>query len=518
MKKYILMRILRSILSLVAVVFIIMLLIFQLMDRNNIFMGSDLSAALVKQSGVNNKTLFKYRTWQEYGYLNYVSYNDYIVELAASEGKSVSDYDALPNNQSNDASTPDVMEFINSFSSQGYTIVRMNDTTETLARDPLLLAYKNTNVFARLWNFFTNIFVIDHINTIQPSEKYIEDNGDIERYIRFEIDPNGRLAVVGSGTKNRYLLYFDSQFPFIHQNFITLNLGKRYANGEDFFSYFTKTQGDPKTVSQVLANGETVESAQNYYELTFNENSFESDVERLGSYYTTVTGTYTAGLSMIGYSFVIGVIATLLVYILGVPLGLLLALKKDKIADKIGNLYIIFIMAVPSLAYIYIFSTIGSNVFGLPNTWAFAADTLPIYILPIVSLALPSIANMMKWVRRYMIDQMNSDYVKFARSQGFSERQIFSKHILKNALIPIAHGIPASFLGALTGAIITERVYGVPGIGNVLTNAINSYDNGVIIGISFFYALISIVSVILGDVLMSKVDPRISFSAGGGRK
>ena len=134
------------------------------------------------------------------------------------------------------------------------------------------------------------------------------------------------------------------------------------------------------------------------------------------------------------------------------------------------------------------------------------------YILPIISLALPSVASLMKWLRRYMIDQMNSDYVKFARSGGLSEGEIFSKHILKNAIIPIVHGIPGSVLGALVGAIITERVYVVPGAGNLLTEAINKYDNGVIVGVTLFYALLSITAIILGDILMSLVDPRISFT------
>ena len=108
---------------------------------------------------------------------------------------------------------------------------------------------------------------------------------------------------------------------------------------------------------------------------------------------------------------------------------------------------------------------------------------------------------------------MFSDYVKFARSGGLSEGEIFRKHILKNAIIPIVHDIPASILFALTGAIITERVYVVPGVGNMLTRAINAYDNGVIVGMVLFYAVLTVTSVILGDVLMSVLDPRISFTA-----
>ena len=133
------------------------------------------------------------------------------------------------------------------------------------------------------------------------------------------------------------------------------------------------------------------------------------------------------------------------------------------------------------------------------------------FILPIISLALPQLGNLMKWLRRYMIDQMNSDYVKFARSGGLSESEIFTKHIFKNAAIPLVHSLPATVLGALVGAIITERVYVVPGAGNLLTTAINAYDNSVIVGLTLFYALLSVVSVILGDLLITLVDPRISF-------
>ena len=227
--------------------------------------------------------------------------------------------------------------------------------------------------------------------------------------------------------------------------------------------------------------------------------------------YTNIT-TRKDGLSKMGYSFVIGIIAVILAYLLAVPLGISMALKKDKLIDKLGTLYIVFITAVPSLAYIFIFKAIGNSI-GLPSTFKMDEATALMYVLPIVSLALPSVANLMKWLRRYMIDQMNSDYVKFARSGGLSEGEIFRKHILKNAIIPIVHGIPGSVLGAMTGAIITERVYVVPGVGNVLTEAINAYDNGVIVGVALFYAILTVTSVILGDVLMSLMDPRISFTS-----
>ena len=217
------------------------------------------------------------------------------------------------------------------------------------------------------------------------------------------------------------------------------------------------------------------------------------------------------GKSKIGYSFTIGIISVFLSYLIGIPIGIAMARKKDKLIDKLGTIYIVFIIAVPSLAYIFLFKAIGGKM-GLPTTFDMESASKLIYILPIISLALPTIGGLMKWLRRYMIDQMNSDYVKFARAGGLSENEIFIKHILKNAAIPIIHGIPSNVLFALTGAIITERVYVVPGAGNLLTEAINRYDNGVIVGVTLFYAVLSVVSIILGDILMSLVDPRISFT------
>jgi oligopeptide transport system permease protein len=114
---------------------------------------------------------------------------------------------------------------------------------------------------------------------------------------------------------------------------------------------------------------------------------------------------------------------------------------------------------------------------------------------------------------------MNADYVKFARAEGMSEKEIYRTHISRNAMIYLVHGIPASILGCFVGAIITERVYSVPGVGNLLTVAINTHDNGIIVAVAAFYTLLSIVSIILGDLLLARYDPRISLNSdkGGGR-
>ena len=265
----------------------------------------------------------------------------------------------------------------------------------------------------------------------------------------------------------------------------------------------------------MLGTDEYAETAIDFHSVTYNSGKI-SDVER-----TQFTDNYTvynfhrSGLSLLENSFVIGIFAMLIAYLLGLPLGILMARRKD----KLGNIYIIFIMSVPSLAYIFMFAAIGTSLFKLPYKFANAEVKILAYILPTISLALPSIGSLMKWMRRYMIDQMNADYVKFARAQGLSESEIFNIHISRNAMIYLVHGIPSSILGCLTGAIITERVYAVPGVGNLLTTALNTHDNGVIVACTVFYTSLSIISLILGDLLLAKYDPRISLSEskGGGR-
>lgn len=518
MAKYLLKRVLHGIFSLIVVVSLVMVMIYSLLNRDLIF-ATDPSYS--KQSG-NQKTTYMYSKWESYGYLDYVPYSDYLTELlrsqeideetrtaAAAIGRTASDDDAVVKKY--------VRQFQEEYEAKGYTVVRLdavlNGKKLASGGQQQLFAYRDVPLLTRLWQYFSGLISIDNIHKVE---------GDVgERGLSFTLhDPayggdKFSPAIIGNGTYHKYLLYCDNKFPFIHQNFATLNLGTSYTvnQGIDVFTTMSAPQGSYVKSTVVFPTGLVEESADNLHTATYLPGSKDSSLvyrERFTDDYTNVQ-TVKSGMSKVGYSFSIGVIAVLLSYLFGVPLGILMARKKDKLADKLGTLYIIFIIAVPSLAYIFLFKAIGGRL-GLPTTFDMESSSKLMFVLPVVSLALPSIGNLMKWLRRYMIDQMNADYVKFARAGGLSEGEIFSKHILKNAAIPIIHGIPGSILGALTGAIITERVYVVPGAGNLLTIAINKYDNGVIVGVTLFYGVLTVASIILGDLLMSMVDPRISFT------
>ena len=521
MTKYLLGRILRSLFSVIIVVGVIMVMIYTFLDKKAVF-ANDPNFTKVT---LNNREEYMMKQWENYGYLDFVPYADYLTEELKAGNITQEIYDEAVQLGKTAKSDSDLTKeytekFIQKYESQGYKVERLKGITRPNSKrymeggKPMLFAYKDIPVTTRLVNYFAKLFVVDNIHNAEEVEG--------ERGLIFTLkDPayggsKFSPAIMGNGTTHKYLLYCDDSFPYIHQNLLTINLGKSYSvnKGIEVFETMTQAQGGLKYSTVTYPSGVVEETADDLHTATYAVDSREKSELNQRYYvddYTTVT-TAKDGMSKMGYSFVIGIISVILAYLLAVPLGIAMALKKDKFVDKLGTFYIIFIMAVPSLGYIFIFRAIG-NAAGLPSTFSMTEPTTLMYILPIVSLALPSIANLMKWLRRYMIDQMNSDYVKFARSGGLSEGEIFSKHILKNAIIPIVHGIPGSVLGAMTGAIITERVYMVPGVGNVLTTAINQNDNGVIVGVTLFYALLSVTAVIMGDVLMSVMDPRISFTS-----
>ncbi len=522
MTRYLINRILRGIFSMVIVVGIVMVMVYSALDRNLIF-AADSMYTRVKS---NAKEVYMMQQWERYGYVDYVPYSDYMRQLVRDDEITQEQYGAAITfgnkaSQDSDEAAEFIRRFTEEYESKGYKVVRLDGKMKGKTKkyqdggEPRLYAYRNIPVLMRLVNYFKDLITVDNIHYVEDE---IEDRG-----ITFTLhDPvyGGEKfspAVMGTGTQYKYLFYFDDSFPFIHQNLVKINLGLSYSirQGIDVFQTMTESQGSYAYSTVTYPTGSVSESADDLHSASYISGSLAGGGPVVKASFVddyTNISTNKNGMSKIGYSFTIGIIAVFLSYLIGVPVGIIMALRKDKLLDHIGTFYIVFITAVPSLAYIFLFKSLGGR-FGLPTTFDMENPTWLMYVLPIISLSLPSIANLMKWLRRYMIDQMNSDYVKFARSGGLSEGEIFRKHILKNAIIPIVHDIPASILLALTGAIITERVYVVPGVGNMLTRAINAYDNGVIVGMVLFYAVLTVTSVILGDVLMSVLDPRISFTA-----
>ena len=116
------------------------------------------------------------------------------------------------------------------------------------------------------------------------------------------------------------------------------------------------------------------------------------------------------------------------------------------------------------------------------------------------------------WLRRYMVDESNKDYVRLAQAKGVSENGIMFKHIFRNAFVPMVQYLTSSFLNTVIGSIYVESLYSIPGMGGLLVTVIKGNDNNMVQAIVLLYATVGIIGLLLGDILMTVLDPRISLS------
>ena len=212
-----------------------------------------------------------------------------------------------------------------------------------------------------------------------------------------------------------------------------------------------------------------------------------------------------------------GIISIGISMVVGVLIGIIQTRYKDKVLDHIGTVYTIFVNSVPSLVSYSLVLIFGSRVLGLPSMYS-TRNPGPSSILPIVCLSMGSIAWYALWTRRYMIDELNKDYIKLARVKGMETKKIMVSHVLRNAFVPIAQYLPQSLLLTIGGSLLVERFFSVPGMGPLLTDSIQRYDTSVVQTLVMLYAALSILGVFLGDVLMMIIDPRITLTNKGGTR
>ena len=212
----------------------------------------------------------------------------------------------------------------------------------------------------------------------------------------------------------------------------------------------------------------------------------------------------------------VGLISMAVSLPLGMALGALMARSKGRLADKLGNAYIVFIQAVPNAVYFIFIQLYGSSWFNLSGLYK--PEDWTSLILPVISLALPSISSYAMWLRRYMVDETNKDYIKLARAKGVPNTTIWFRHVFRNSVVPMVNLIPGSILLTISGSIYTESLYSIPGMGGLLVDVIKRQDNSMIVALVVIFAALSIIGLLLGDILMGLVDPRISFAKKEGAR
>ncbi len=212
----------------------------------------------------------------------------------------------------------------------------------------------------------------------------------------------------------------------------------------------------------------------------------------------------------------LGGLSILFSMLVGLPMGALMAKYKGKLFDHIGTGFIVLIQAVPAAVYYLFIQLYGTELFHIKLL--FDPDKAISWVLPVFSMSLGNIAYYAMWLRRYMVDESRKDYVMLAKIKGVPSNKIMFRHIFRNAFVPMAQYLPTSFLNTVIGSIYIESLYSIPGMGGLLVNVIKKQDNSMVQGIVLLYACVGIIGLILGDILMVMLDPRISFAKKGGSR
>lgn len=283
-----------------------------------------------------------------------------------------------------------------------------------------------------------------------------------------------------------------------------------YYFTEDELIKLTDSQKHDKLLAAGLLDSPAVQLLRFYRNLLRGDLGTSRRIKNGVSVIDVIGSKFTVSMKLGGTSLGIALL-------IGVVMGILQARFKDGLVDHIGTAYTVFVNAVPHLVSYSLILVLGARVFGLPSRYS-ARNVGPSSVLPIVCLAMGSIAGYMLWTRRYMVDELNKDYIQLAKLKGLSSRSVMFRHVLKNAFVPMAQYLPYSFLLTIGGSLLAERFFSVPGMGPLLTDAINRYDINVVRALVMLYASLGIIGLFLGDVLMTIIDPRIRLIDKGGTR
>jgi len=203
----------------------------------------------------------------------------------------------------------------------------------------------------------------------------------------------------------------------------------------------------------------------------------------------------------------IGLASVLVIIVVGIPLGIVSALKQNKWQDGLVMFIATLGVTIPSFVMatgiIYIFSA-KYNV--LPSNGLTSWKHM---IGPVIALSGFSLSFVARLTRSSMLEVLQQDYIRTARAKGLSNNKVIYKHALKNALIPVVTYLGPMIATLLTGSFVIEKVFAIPGMGKHFVESVGNRDYTVLMGITIFYALFLVVMVLLVDILYSFIDPRI---------
>jgi len=211
-------------------------------------------------------------------------------------------------------------------------------------------------------------------------------------------------------------------------------------------------------------------------------------------------------------SLVLGLEAIFIALAVGVTLGIIAALKHNKWQDYLAMIIAVFGISVPS----FIMAAFLQYIFAIKLGWFPVArwGTFSQSVLPAIALAAGPTAFIARLTRSSMLEVLSNDYIKTARAKGLGELVITVKHTIRNAILPVVSYMGPLSAGVVTGSFVIEKIFGIPGLGAHFVKSIGNRDYTVIMGVTVFYSIILLVSVLLVDILYGLIDPRIKLAGG----
>lgn len=222
-----------------------------------------------------------------------------------------------------------------------------------------------------------------------------------------------------------------------------------------------------------------------------------------------------------GTSFAVALIATVFEFMIAIPLGITAATHQYSIRDYVVTILVMIGISLPS----FFFGNILKDWFSLKLGWfpnqgltdatqdysgfALMLDYLRHLFLPVLTVVILSIGARMRMTRTNMLEVLNSDYIRTARAKGLKESTVIYKHAFRNTMIPLVTSLAGLLPSLFSGAIITEQVFGLPGIGNIALEAMQAGDIPFIMGYNMFLAVLSVLGVLMADLMYGIIDPRV---------
>ena len=211
----------------------------------------------------------------------------------------------------------------------------------------------------------------------------------------------------------------------------------------------------------------------------------------------------------------IGAMAMVVGSILGLILGVAAALNHNTWVDTLCSFISIIGVSVPS----YVFALVLMYYVGFKLSWTpilySAKNTGSSMILPVLALSMFPLANVSRFTRSELIDVLGSDYIQLVKAKGVKQTGLILNHALRNALIPIVTIMGPLLVNLLTGSMVVEKVFGIPGIGMLMVQAIQNNDYNVVIACAFIYSALYIFVMLVVDILYGFIDPRIRVAKEG---